>query len=163
MKKVQNTHKNSDIEDLHDAFLMLVGAFNRPQRDVLMIEKSGIQLDRALFPLLVQIGRFGPVGVVELADRVGRDYTTVSRQVAKLEEIGLAKRQKSPKDKRINEAAITSAGKAMTDKIDVTRAKLYESIFLHWQAHERAELERLLKKFVADFIVVPERDKKTDR
>lgn len=47
--------------------------------------------------------------MVELADRVGRDYTTVSRQVAKLEETGLAKRQKNAKDKRINEAVITPA------------------------------------------------------
>jgi predicted transcriptional regulator len=32
---------------------------------------------------------------VQLADRVGRDYTTVSRQVAKLESFGLVKRQGS--------------------------------------------------------------------
>lgn len=33
-----------------------------------------------LFPLLVAVGRHGPVGVVELADHLGRDYTTVSRR-----------------------------------------------------------------------------------
>lgn len=151
MKRVQNTHNGDNISDLHDALLTLVGAFNRPQRDELMIKASTIQLDRALFPLLVQISRFGPIGVVELADRVGRDYTTVSRQVAKLEEAGLAQRQKNAKDKRINEAAITPAGKAMTDKIDAAREKIYEKVFLHWQAEDRMELERLLKQFVDDF------------
>ena len=68
---------------------------NRPQRDEALIREAGIPLDRALFPLLVGIERFGPIGVVELADRVGRDYTTVSRQVAKLESLGLAERRQS--------------------------------------------------------------------
>ncbi|WP_435929367.1 MarR family winged helix-turn-helix transcriptional regulator [Dryocola sp. BD613] len=159
MKRVQNTHNGDDFSELHDALLALVGTFNRPQRDEVMIKASTIQLDRALFPLVVQISRFGPIGIVELADRVGRDYTTVSRQVAKLEAAGLARRQKNAKDKRINEAAITPAGRAMTDKIDAAREKIYEKVFLHWQAEDRVELERLLKKFVNDF-TAPEYEKK---
>lgn len=151
MKKVQNTHKIANFEELHDALLAIVGAFNRPQRDEVMIKESCIHLDRALFPLLVLISRFGPMGVGELADRVGRDYTTVSRQVAKLEKTGLARRQKNVKDKRINEAAITAEGKKMTDKIDETRAQIYGSIFRNWPNDESSELERLLKKFIADF------------
>lgn len=151
MKSVQNTHNSSDFDDLHNALLTIVGTFNRPQRDELLIKESNIQLDRALFPLLVQVSRFGPIGVVELADRVGRDYTTVSRQVAKLEEIGLAQRQKNAKDKRVNEAVITAAGKAMTDKIDTARSRIYGEVFQAWQENERVELARLLQKFVGDF------------
>ncbi len=160
MKKVQNTPKIANFEELHDTLLAIVGAFNRPQRDEAMIKGAGIHLDRALFPLLVLISRFGPIGVGELADRVGRDYSTVSRQVAKLEKTGLARRQKNVKDKRINEAAITAAGKVMTDKIDETRAKIYGSIFQNWPNDESSELERLLKKFTTDFTTL-ERNKKT--
>ena len=57
-----------------------------------MVREVGIALDRALFPLPVMIERLGPTGIVDLADRVGRDYTTVSRQVSKLEEFGLVTR-----------------------------------------------------------------------
>lgn len=154
MKSVQNTHNKADFDDLHNALLMIVGTFNRPQRDELLIKESGIQLDRALFPLLIQIGRFGPLGVVELADRAGRDYTTVSRQVAKLEELGLAQRQKNASDKRVNEAVITAMGKAMTDKIDAARTQIYQQLFANWPAEERAELTRLLQRFVGDFMAV---------
>ncbi|ORM68201.1 MarR family winged helix-turn-helix transcriptional regulator [Pantoea rwandensis] len=154
MKSVQNTHNSAEFDDLHNALLMIVGTFNRPQRDELLIKESNIQLDRALFPLLIQIGRFGPIGVVELAERAGRDYTTVSRQVAKLEELGLAQRQKNAKDKRINEAVITAAGKAMTDKIDAARAQIYQHLFENWQDSERTELARLLQKFVGDFMAI---------
>ncbi len=159
IKSVQNTHKPQDFSDLHDALLTLVGVFNRPQRDELMIKASTINLDRALFPLLVQISRFGPIGVVELADRVGRDYTTVSRQVTKLEEAGLAQRQKNAKDKRINEAVITKVGKAMTDKIDAAREDIYQKVFQQWQPKDRVQLERLLKQFVIDFSSLDEIEK----
>jgi transcriptional regulator, MarR family len=151
---VQNTHNSAEFDDLHNALLMIVGTFNRPQRDELLIKESNIQLDRALFPLLIQIGRFGPIGVVELAERAGRDYTTVSRQVAKLEELGLAQRQKNAKDKRVNEAVITATGKAMTDKIDAARAQIYQHLFENWQDSERTELARLLQKFVGDFMAI---------
>ncbi|CAH0274106.1 hypothetical protein SRABI05_03636 [Agrobacterium fabrum] len=57
-----------------------------------MVREVGIALNRALFPLLVMIERLGPIGIVDLADCVGRDYTTVSRQVSKLEEFGLVTR-----------------------------------------------------------------------
>jgi len=154
MKNVQNTHNSAEFDDLHNALLMIVGTFNRPQRDELLIKESNIQLDRALFPLLIQIGRFGPIGVVELAERAGRDYTTVSRQVAKLEDLGLAQRQKNIKDKRVNEAVITATGKAMTDKIDAARAQIYQHLFENWQDSERTELARLLQKFVGDFMAI---------
>lgn len=154
MKSVQNTHNSAEFDDLHNALLMIVGTFNRPQRDELLIKETNIQLDRALFPLLIQIGRFGPIGVVELAERAGRDYTTVSRQVAKLEELGLAQRQKNAKDKRVNEAVITATGKAMTDKIDAARAQIYQHLFENWQDSERTELARLLQKFVGDFMAI---------
>src|ERR1700683_4422797 len=77
-KKVQNTHIRDRLRELHGAVLDIVSAMNRPQRDEVLIKEAGIALDRALFPLLVGVQRFGPIGVVDLADRAGRDYTTVS-------------------------------------------------------------------------------------
>jgi hypothetical protein len=74
--------RSERLRQLHGALLDIVSAINRPQRDEALIREAGIALDRALFPLLVGIERFGPIGVVELADRIGCDYTTVSRQVA---------------------------------------------------------------------------------
>ena len=62
--------------------------------------------------------------MVELADRVGRDYTTVSRQVAKLESLGLVERRASAADRRVREAVITPKGKAMTDLVDAARERI---------------------------------------
>ncbi|AIB36811.1 MULTISPECIES: MarR family winged helix-turn-helix transcriptional regulator [Pseudomonas] len=123
---------------------------NRPQRDEAMVREAGISLDRALFPLLVLVERLGPIGVVELADRVGRDYTTVSRQVTKLESLGLVLRQASALDRRVRESVITDKGKAMTDRVDDARERIGVSIFSTWEEGDFDNLVRLMRKFAED-------------
>jgi DNA-binding MarR family transcriptional regulator len=97
----------------------IVSVINRPQRDEMMVRQAARPLDRALFPLVVIIERRDPIGVVELAERVGRDHTTVSRQVAKLESLGLVERRAAATDRRVSEATVTAKGKAMTDAVDM--------------------------------------------
>jgi len=146
-KNVQNTHMSARLRQLHGALLDIMGVMNRPQRDEVLIKAAGIPLDRALFPLLVCVERFGPIGVVDLADRVGRDYTTVSRQVAKLESLGLAERQEGATDRRVREAVITPKGKAMTELVDAARDRIGREIFATWETQEFDELVRLVRKF----------------
>ena len=147
INNVQNTHMSTLLRELHGALIDIVSVMNRPQRDEAMVRAAGISLDRALFPLLVMVERLGPIGVVELADRVGRDYTTVSRQVAKLESLGLVNRQGSAADRRIREATITAKGKAMTDLVDAAREKMGRRIFAEWGQDDVQELVRLMRKF----------------
>src|ERR1700722_1381047 len=146
-KKEQNTHISHQLRELHAALLDIVSVMNQPQRDAALIKAAGIPLDRALFPLLVGIERFGPIGVVELADRVGRYYTTLSRQVAKLESLGLVERQGSVVDRRVREAVVTPQGKTMTERVDAARERIGRAIFATWDVHEIDELVRLMRKF----------------
>ena len=146
-KNVRNTHISNCIRDLHGSLLEIVSVMNRPQRDEAMVREAGISLDRALFPLLVGIERLGPIGVVELADRAGRDYTTVSRQVAKLESLGLIQRQASATDRRVSEAIVTPQGKSMTDRVDAARERMGIEIFKTWDPDDLDNLVRLMRKF----------------
>jgi len=131
---------------LHDALLDLVGVFNRPQPDHMLLQRANVSLDRALFPLLVRIGMRGPIGVVELADLAGRDHSTVSRQVAKLEELGLVTRSPSELDQRVKEAVVTEAGRRMVDQIGAARNRLFDEVLADWDVKDRAELTRLVRK-----------------
>lgn len=144
---IQNAHISRQIKALHAALLSIVSVLNRPERDETLIAEAGISLDRALFPLLVGIERFGPIGVVDLAGRVGRDYTTVSRQVAKLQRLGLVKRQSAGGDRRIREAVVTLKGRAMTDAVDAARDRLGQALFAKWNKRDLDELVRLIQKF----------------
>ncbi|MBB3349868.1 MarR family winged helix-turn-helix transcriptional regulator [Sphingomonas sp. BK069] len=135
------------LRELHGALIDIVSVMNRPQRDEGMVREAGIALDRALFPLLVMVERLGPIGIVDLADRVGRDYTTVSRQVTKLESLGFVERRSSPTDGRVREAVITASGKALTDKIDMAREATARTIFADWANQDVADLTRLMRRF----------------
>ncbi len=91
------------------------------------------------------IERLGPIGVVDVAGRVGRDYTTVSRRVARLEELGLVSRRAGLADRRMREAAITPRGKAATDAVDSARERVALTLFREWSRGDFDELLRLLR------------------
>jgi DNA-binding MarR family transcriptional regulator len=149
-KNVQDTHISDRIRELHGALISIVSVLNRPELDEKMVREAGISLDRALFPLLVIVERLGPIGVVDLAGRVGRDHTTVSRQVAKLEAHGLVVRRAGAEDARVRQVAVTPKGQAMTDAVDAARDRLGKALFSHWQREDVDELVRLLQKFAGD-------------
>ena len=144
---MQNTHMGDLLRRLHEALIDAVGFFNRPQNDAILLREAGVSLDRALFPLLVLIQRRGPLGVGELADRVGRDYTTVSRQVAKLETLGLVVRREGKSDRRVTEAVISEKGQAMSEMLDVARERLARNALAGWSKDDLQELARLLRRF----------------
>jgi DNA-binding MarR family transcriptional regulator len=144
-KKTRTTR--TQIRALHGALIDIVSVMNRPQRDEEMVREAGISLDRALFPLLVGIERRGPIGVVDLADRIGRDYTTVSRQIAKLESLGLVERQAGAADRRVREVIVTPKGKLKTDAVDSARERIGRAIFATWDEGDVEELIRLMRKF----------------
>lgn len=145
---------------LHESVVDLVALINLPQRDDVLLAEAGVTLDRALFPLLVGIERFGPIGVVDLADRAGRDHSTVSRQVAKLAELDLVERRPSAADRRVKEARITGAGRRVIEALDAARHRLTEPVFAGWSDGDLLDLERLVRRYVDDLaaLAAPEDD-----
>jgi DNA-binding MarR family transcriptional regulator len=146
---------NKEIRQLHHTLVDLVGLMNQPQRDTALLDVAGVALDRALFPLLIAVERKGPIGVVELGEFVGRDYTTVSRQVAKLERLGLITRRSGKTDKRVRQAEITVQGKKMTSAIDAARERIAKVLFANWNKHDLQELARLMRRFADDLAHLP--------
>jgi DNA-binding MarR family transcriptional regulator len=143
-------HMKKEIGELRGALMDITGVLNRPQPDAALIAAAGIDLDRALFPLLVRIERLGPIGIVELAELVGRDHSTVSRQIAKLDSLGLVSRCPSPQDGRVKAAIITEQGRVMTDALDSARQKIIEKMLSDWKKEDVRELARLLRHFADD-------------
>ena len=154
-EKVQNTHVATVLRPLHEALIDVVGFFNRPHNDAILLREAGVLLDRALFPLLVLIQRRGPLGVGELADRVGRDYTTVSRQVAKLENLGLVDRSAGKTDRRVTEAFISEKGQAMSEMLDAARERLATIALADWSEQDLKDLTRLLRRFADNLMQGP--------
>jgi DNA-binding MarR family transcriptional regulator len=146
---------NKEIRQLHHTLVDLVGLMNQPRRDSVLLQEAGVSLDRALFPLLIAVERKGPLGVVELGQFVGRDYTTVSRQIAKLDSLGLIVRRASKGDKRVRQAVITAQGRKMTSAIDAARERIATVLFAKWSKRDLQDLARLMRRFADDLRALP--------
>jgi DNA-binding MarR family transcriptional regulator len=146
---------NLDLRQLYHAIGDLVAITNRPQPGLALMREAGISLDRALFVLLVRIERRGPIGIVELAEVSARDYTTVSRQVNKLESLGLASRRTGSVDRRVREVVITPAGLALTGEAGLAREKLLSAVLAKWTRHEIRELTRLSRRLTDAIAAAP--------
>ena len=106
--------------------------------------------------LLVLTQRRGPLGVGELADWVGRDYTTVSRQVAKLESLGLIARRAGRTDRRVTEAVVTDKGWAMSEMLDAARERLAGNALAGWSEYDLEDLARLMRRFADNLMHRPD-------
>ncbi|HTC44857.1 MAG TPA: MarR family transcriptional regulator [Steroidobacteraceae bacterium] len=140
-------HNTHNYDSLVLALIDLIGMLNSPRQDEILLRESGVTLDRALFPLLVRIGMAPSLNVGALAEQVGRDQSTVSRQTAKLEALGLIRRRAGKADQRAREAIITAAGKGLVQSIAVARRRLLDRILAQWSAADVQALARLNRRF----------------
>ena len=90
----------------------------------------------------------GPERMKPLAEKLGRDATTVSRQVAGLEEAGLVQRSPCPDDGRATVVTVTKAGRHQTrGSNDTSHAELARS---RDERNIQRQCEGLGERFVTD-------------
>jgi len=142
--KVQNTH---NIDKLGSSLIDLLSVLNSPQRDDALLREAGVRLDRALFPLLVALGARGSLAVAPLAALVGRDHTTVSRQLAKLASMKLIRRRAGAPDRRMTAAELTASGHQVARKIALARRRLLAGALAGWSEADRRALADLNRRF----------------
>ena len=101
-------------------------------------------MDRAAYLLLLRLETEGPSRVASLASALGLDGSTVTRQVAALEERSWVTRSTDPDDARATVVSATRAGLAAMNELRDYRRGRVTSLFADWSAAERAELARVL-------------------
>jgi len=143
---VHNARMSDWSDQLHAVLLRLHGYMNRPDLDQAFLARAGVKLDRALFPLLTRIELSHPISVVELANLVGRDHSTVSRQVAKLETLGLVERRVAEGDQRVRLLEPSATGRKMLDQFAVARRRFVRERLDSWTDEERSTLLDLLER-----------------
>ena len=135
-------------DDIFQSLSEILAFLNRPQQDKILLAHAGIAIDTALLGVLVQISMNHKISISELADRLGRDHSTVSRQVAKLEELGFTTSQPSRRDKRQRELTLTRQGKSVAVKIAHARRELMRKTLGNWDERSLHELQKGLEHLV---------------
>jgi DNA-binding MarR family transcriptional regulator len=150
-------NKQKNVRPFYDALFDLIGLMNQPQRDIVLLQEADVSLDRALFQLLVAIDRHNAVGIVELAGLVGRDHSTVSRQIASLKRQGLVIQQSS-RDGREHKVIVTPEGLNIVHALDAARERLLQPVLSQWNEQDWQMLVSLLRRFADDALALQLRE-----
>lgn len=147
---MRDTQRAQHFAALASAFSDLTAHLNQAMLHNRVLEEVGVALDAALARLLVAVHRHGPIGVVDLSDRSGRDHTTVSRQAAKLFELGLVERRENPRDRRVSKLAATASGARMARELAIAHQNVVLPVLDGWSEGDLAELTRLMRRLAND-------------
>lgn len=107
-------------------------------------ECCGEQVSMAQSHILFEIRRNVAPSMQQVAEELGMDVTTFSRQVKGLEGRGLVVRAISPQDRRVSILGLTEAGTDVLTRIDAYMAGKIEDIFSSMTAFERETVVRSL-------------------
>jgi DNA-binding MarR family transcriptional regulator len=133
---------------LYRSLIAVADLVNRLDVDARLLAAAGVKLDRALFPLLARVAMTPDINVAEMANIVGRDHSTVSRQVIRLEELGLIVRLPDPEDSRSRRLVLSAQGQEIMARIAEIRRQWMEAHFQSWRENDRDRLVHLIEKMV---------------
>lgn len=135
-------------DPLGPAVSELTRFINDPRNDRHLMAEAGLTFDPVFMPLLVRLGAAGEAGVVEMARQLGKDHSTVSRQMDRLETEGLLERLTSSTDARMRTARLTPRGLDAFAALGEARRRLLARVLADWSESDRQALGELLFRFV---------------
>jgi len=95
--------------------------------------------------ILFEIRRAENPAMHQVAEALGIDITTFSRQIKSLENKSLVTKSPDPEDRRINILALTSEGKRITDQIDMRMNSYLEQLLSCFTEFEREVVIKSMK------------------
>jgi DNA-binding MarR family transcriptional regulator len=111
------------------------------------VGKARNSMDRAAYLLLNRLDKQGPMGVKALAEGMGIDSSTVTRQVAPLVTAGLVKRTSHPDDGRAVVLALSPRGRQRLEEVRASRGRLMAVVTDEWSPEDREAFCALLGRF----------------
>lgn len=136
-------------DELYDRLQYQVAVFARraEQARIGALGDQRNSMDRAAFLLLNRVDASGPLGVKGLAEAMGVDSSTVTRQLAPLVDGGLVERVPNPDDGRAVLLELTPLGRTRLDEVRASRRGLMRQLVGGWPAAEQEAFCELLGRF----------------
>jgi len=110
---------NMDNE-IFEALFEIVTFFNQPQQDRRLLKQANISLEPAARPIIVRVGRQPGISIGELANQIGRNHSSISRQVDKLVTAGWLV-EVERRDQRIRQVTLSPQGQRALLQIKIAR------------------------------------------
>lgn len=109
-------------------------------------------LDPAAYPLLVSIAREPGMRASELAEHIGVGRGTMSRQLGRLERLGLIARSTDPADSRGQPIRLTPTGQQRVAAARQARSAYLRTVLAGWDPPVRETLADLLGRLNQDLV-----------
>jgi DNA-binding MarR family transcriptional regulator len=139
------------LSGVEERLLGLILRANRARIYEDMLRGAGVDMDKALYPVLSATGAIGPARVSEIAEVVGLNPTTVSRHLTSLEEMGFVSRAASDRDGRAAAVDLTEAGKRAVSDLRKARRALFAELLDDFGDEELARFESYLGRLFQAF------------
>lgn len=132
-----------NFRDTLQVFVRRYGLLNASCCD----ECCGQQVSLVQSHILYEVKRKDKPSMQEVAEELGIDITTFSRQIKTLETKGLIEKISDKEDRRVNLLYLTDEGEKVIDLIDAHMSKRLEVIFSHLSEFEKESVIRSIKLF----------------
>jgi DNA-binding MarR family transcriptional regulator len=138
----------TDRQEIHEQLeAELVVLWRRLRRMAIVLARQVDDgLEAATYGLLGAFLDAGDVRASDLADLFGLDKSTVSRQVAQLENMGLVERVEFPHDKRARLIRITDKGRERVHRMRTARAEWLLEVLKPWPAEDVDHLVEVMSR-----------------
>jgi DNA-binding MarR family transcriptional regulator len=146
------TAPGSTVDQVENALIPLVRYLSSPRTWRQLAAATDVDLDRARYVVLRAAAETEPVRTTALAEQLGVDPSTMSRHVSILEQAGLVARTADPADGRAQTVSLTSAGRAVMEKVRAARHDLITDVLSDWDDTDRSRLAALLGRLADDFV-----------
>jgi DNA-binding MarR family transcriptional regulator len=145
------TEASPELTEIERGLTTIVRWGNLPRVRERFTAVAGMALDRPSYSVLFRLEE-GPARLSDLAQKVGVDISTLSRQVHNLEAGGLVARSVMEEDRRAALLAVTDKGRDLVGRIRAAKRAAITEMLEHWTMDERAELGRVLGRLADEMV-----------
>jgi MarR family transcriptional regulator, 2-MHQ and catechol-resistance regulon repressor len=126
-------------------WVSLVRAYHTVAKAVAaQVAEEGLTIPQ--FAVLEALHHLGPLSHRELADKLLVTGGNITFVMGRLEETGLVERERSELDRRVVEARLTPAGRALVERVFPEHARHIRNLFAHLDTDAQDTLRELLKR-----------------
>jgi DNA-binding MarR family transcriptional regulator len=131
------------MENLRELFQVMTRRFGFLNKNCCTVGGHDISLIHS--HILYEIDNQHNPSMQQIAETLGTDITTFSRQVQSLVKMNLVKKSPLPEDKRISVLSLTTEGKFIATAIDEQMKVYLEDIFSNMNEFEKETVVRSIK------------------
>jgi DNA-binding MarR family transcriptional regulator len=131
------------VENVRELFQIMTRRFGFLNKNC--CSAGGCDLSLIQSHILYEIDRRHQPSMQQVAEALGTDITTFSRQVQSLIQMKLVKKTPDPDDRRVNLLSLTTEGKYVAASIDHQMNVYFNEIFSHMNDFEKDTVLRSIK------------------